>query len=502
MNLDSFKIEINSLKSFEIDDYLGKYRRSKIIDILQEQIVEKIENWNENNLTINSDFIKSSINPGAENSLNVVTKSIQDYFVTGNEYLVPEVEVKDFQHSGLCSCCSCGGNQIFAKNQAVQEGSRFENVAFFNAGGSKWSQPGGRGNPVDITYSFSNLLNGDLNGISAVDAKAAIQEAFSLWSEVAPLNFREVQDDPSNSQIRIGQDSIDGSGSTLAYAYFPGQSNISGDITFDNGERWSTSLFLETAVHEIGHSLGLDHESGTSAIMNPTIQNRFNGLGTSFLLQDDIGGIQSIYGSGRGSVTPLGGNPTPTPAPTPDPTPTSRFDGTNGDDRLIGDRQANVIRGFAGNDYIEGGFGIDFLDGGAGNDTVSYSYGSSAFTWDMSTDQLTFKSGKSETVRNFENVIGSKGNDRIIASGINNVIAGERGADTFVFKSLDGSLDTIQDFNAQQGDRIEVSRAGFSSTGGFTYNERTGDLSFNNQQIIFLENKPAFSDVASGFVIV
>ena len=36
--------------------------------------------------------------------------------------------------------------------------------------------------------------------------------------------------------------------------------------------------------------------------MNLSIENRFSGLGTGFLLPDDIAGIQALYGAGHGSV--------------------------------------------------------------------------------------------------------------------------------------------------------------------------------------------------------
>ena len=449
MNLETLQTVLDSLKTFKLDKPLGESEQYRIKNTLRQQVIDWSDNWDTKNVTTGSDSTEDTLNPRPKNSVNFISKDIKDYFRAGNDSLVTEIldnysieiQAKDFQHSNLCGCSSCCGNQIDGKNNATQEGSRFENRSSFNASDLKWSQPGGKGNPVNITYSFSNLLDGGLNGISAEQAEAAIEEALAEWSQYAPLEFTEVTDS-SSVQIRIGHDYIDGQSNTLAFAYFPGNADISGDITFDSGDSWNTSLFLETAVHEIGHSLGLGHQSGgTNAIMNPTIQNRYNGLGTAFLYQDDIDGIRSIYGSGSGSVNPLGGNPpTPTPDPTPDPTPTpSGFDGTNGDDILIGNNQPNLIRGFNGNDYIEGAGGVDTIEGGGG-------------------------------------------------------------ADTFVFSSLDGSVDRIVDYS--KGDRIQVSRAGFGSSNGFTYNETTGDLSFNNEQFIFLENKPSFPDVASGFVIV
>lgn len=449
MNLEGLSTELESLDRFKLDQSLEKSeqnRTQRIKNTVKQQVIDRIDNWDTDSSITSFDDLEDLGNFSSSNSLNLVSANIQDYFRSGNNSSINEIienyssetQVQDFQHSSICGCFACCSNRPNAQNNATQGDQYFENGASFNASSRKWSQPGGRGNAVNITYSFGNLLNGGLNGISAEQAEAAIEEAFGTWSDYAPLNFTEVEDS-SNSQIRIGYDYIDGPSNTLAFAYFP----TNGDITFDSGDRWNTSLFLETAVHEIGHSLGLEHESGTSAIMNPSIQNRYNGLGSAFLLQDDINGIRSIYGSGRGSVNPLGGTP-PNPDPTPDPIPTPsgrrKINGTMGDDVLVGNDRDNRIRGYAGDDYLEGG----------------------------------------------------KGNDNI---------KGGKGADIFAFKSLDGSVDTIKDFDINEGDRIEVDRAGFGSSNGFTYNENTGNLAFNNQEFAVLENKPTFSDVANGFSV-
>src|SRR5439155_21889684 len=44
--------------------------------------------------------------------------------------------------------------------------------------------------------------------------------------------------------------------------------------------------------------------------------------------------------------------------------------GTNGNDAIIGDDQANKLEGRNGNDVIDGGLNNDTLDGGFGNDTL------------------------------------------------------------------------------------------------------------------------------------
>jgi hypothetical protein len=100
------------------------------------------------------------------------------------------------------------------------------------------------------------------------------------------------------------------------------------DMEFDPDWNWTTGsptqVDLESvALHEFGHALGLNHTGDGSAVMYASYPS---GAQKRQPLQDDIDGLNAIYGSGGEST------PTPTPSPaataTPSPTPTSAPSGT------------------------------------------------------------------------------------------------------------------------------------------------------------------------------
>jgi hypothetical protein len=163
--------------------------------------------------------------------------------------------------------------------------------------------------------------------------RRSIEEALSLWANVAPISFVEVPDDGSDpysqdpfprfGQIRFRHTYINGPDipgqppTTKAQAYFPFTGgNLAGDVEFDNSDPWqevgelNKPDILGAAIHEIGHTLGLHHTDIPEANMY-WIFTRYAGPGTGKLHADDIAGIRSIYGAGTGVVIPMA---TPEPA--------------------------------------------------------------------------------------------------------------------------------------------------------------------------------------------
>jgi hypothetical protein len=191
----------------------------------------------------------------------------------------------------------------------------------------KWPQAN-LGDPVYLTYSYQNLLDGGLldpagDPVPESQIRTAIEEAFSVWAEVAPLHFTEVPDDglpygqsTQYGMIRFrhiyinGPDPPTGNPTTKAQARFPGPSVSNGDVDFDHSDPWQLNGTLRepdilgAAIHELGHSLGLTHSDVEGSNLY-WIFRRFAGPGTGELHPDDLAAITALYGTGRGSVTPL-----------------------------------------------------------------------------------------------------------------------------------------------------------------------------------------------------
>ncbi|XP_037360251.1 macrophage metalloelastase [Talpa occidentalis] len=150
-----------------------------------------------------------------------------------------------------------------------------------------------------ITYRINNYTP----DMRREDVDSVIQKAFQVWSNVTPLRFRRINIGEADIMIRFAFGAhgdfnpFDGKGGILAHAFGPGP-DIGGDTHFDEAEIWTktykgTNLFL-VAVHELGHSLGLDHSKDPKAIMFPTYS--YVNTNSFHLSTDDIRGIQSLYG--------------------------------------------------------------------------------------------------------------------------------------------------------------------------------------------------------------
>ena len=112
------------------------------------------------------------------------------------------------------------------------------------------------------------------------------------------------------------------------------------------------------------------------------------------------------------------------------------LDGGDGDDRLAGGDGDDTLHGGAGDDRLGGGNGDDTLDGGDDDDILN---------GDTGDDSLD----------------GGAGDDALVGGLGNDILKGGDGADRFVFNEASDSTsetaDLVFDFNAFDGDKIDVS---------------------------------------------
>lgn len=124
-----------------------------------------------------------------------------------------------------------------------------------------------------IDYASARGTNPPLSD-EAVRNEARI--AFGWWSEHLKIEFVEVPF--AAAMIPNNFARIDGPGKVLARAYLADGTSRPKPLTLDASERWvagpgaANQVSLRTVwCHEIGHSLGLDHDAdGAPAVMRPT----------------------------------------------------------------------------------------------------------------------------------------------------------------------------------------------------------------------------------------
>jgi len=134
-------------------------------------------------------------------------------------------------------------------------------------------------------------------------ARNTMHRAFDDWSVATrrALRFVEVRNSNETTDLEIffalgnHNDTLDfdGPNGAVAHGFYP----TDGNLHFDAAEKWTLNMpegvnLYQTAVHEIGHLLGLEHSTDYRAVMFP-INRSYD---PQFQLSDDdIRGIRYLY---------------------------------------------------------------------------------------------------------------------------------------------------------------------------------------------------------------
>ncbi|MGN7614069.1 LamG-like jellyroll fold domain-containing protein [Magnetococcales bacterium HHB-1] len=328
------------------------------------------------------------------------------------------------------------------------------------------------------------LTLGDSPVSGAVDVFDGLMNEFKIWNRA--LSSSEVQSSYERAPIDPDSDS-----NLVFYTDF---SNISGDTIYDlsqqgnnpvlgatgegdaaqpgllyaHGGSWLTlgqdaSLaskvqYTDSDGHTITMSVQDDVNNGTlnfntsTGAWDYTPTSGFIGLDRFVIRADDgNGGVTdtaiNLMVAPNTTTSVAGGDSASNILSAASSANTSIY-GYSGDDTLTGD---------AGNDLLNGGVGSDILNGGLGNDLLYGGEGASADTLngDDGNDILIGDEG--------DDALNGGVGDDILIGGIGlDTMTGGSGADTFHYVGTEetaltsGTVDRITDFNASEGDKIEL----------------------------------------------
>jgi len=205
--------------------------------------------------------------------------------------------------------CIIARNEVSGKVEFIQEQTEWKH---------KWEKD-------ILTYDVE--YHESLKLISKRQLKRAVNLAISTWNFEIPLKFKSAWKTQADIEIRFATKDEDNyfkdRPSVLAYAYFPGQGNVSGKVVFNASYIWDlkgrgikgkdaikkglvdnvsypenilkTYNIYAVLIHELGHTLGLKHDV-TGAKDGSDVMDPYYSVDNLDLSDRDIYRIRVKYG--------------------------------------------------------------------------------------------------------------------------------------------------------------------------------------------------------------